>query len=99
MKRELKMYSRPMGLYRMGTIRFESFTRSGHKKWRVGRGVTSDSSGADLMENVVGRMELLWPTGIDILFLALCGLGSISRTDLDRRQNALGFHHPRAIEV
>jgi hypothetical protein len=51
------------------------------------------------MENVVGRMELLWPTGIDILFLALCGLGSISRTDLDRRQNALGFHHPRAIEV
>jgi hypothetical protein len=26
----------------MGTTRFESFTRSGHKKWRVGRDVASD---------------------------------------------------------
>jgi hypothetical protein len=35
----------------------------------------------------------------NVFFLALCGLGSVSRTGLDWRQSAFGFHHPRAIEV
>jgi hypothetical protein len=32
-------------------------------------------------------------------FLALYRLGSVSRTGLDWRPSAFGFHHPRAIEV
>jgi hypothetical protein len=31
----------------------------------------------------------------NVFFLALYGLGSVSRTGLDWRQSAFGFHHPR----
>jgi hypothetical protein len=31
----------------------------------------------------------------DVFFLALYGLGSVSRTGLDWRQSVSGFHHPR----
>ena len=37
----------------------------------------------------------------NVFLLALYGLGSASssRTGLEWRQNAFGFHHPRGIEV
>jgi hypothetical protein len=35
----------------------------------------------------------------NVVFLALYGLGSLSKTDLDWTQGVFGFHHSRAIEV
>ena len=43
------------------------------------------------MENVVGRMELLLPTGIDILFLALCGLARFRGPTLTGGKMRLAF--------